>query len=313
MQDNTSAPSLSSPVISCSASPIQSDPCEPLPQRNWNLESAPALSFESIPPHLASASPTHEQLATVATTARALLSPSIRGTSGLRLISSRVNHCRLTVAAGTGQSKPDDSPQGYVSSVRELNEDRANSQTESASVDEPPLNPFTSGVARDALMAYAYHLYESSARHTPGLTPAPIFGTSGTVATTPTEIYRTRLLPLLSTLRTLHPDHLPLLLLLACTHHELGEYDNSLAIGQEMLIIDPNYVEAMCNLGTTVKAMGQTDQAYEWWWKALQIQPMYWDAMVSRDPEPSRFITLIITYLGQYHWHVFHTRPECIR
>lgn len=36
----------------------------------------------------------------------------------------------------------------------------------------------------------------------------------------------------------------------------------------------------MGNIGTTMKAMGRTDQAYEWWWKALQLYPTYWDATV---------------------------------
>ena len=36
----------------------------------------------------------------------------------------------------------------------------------------------------------------------------------------------------------------------------------------------------MNNIGTTMKALGRNDQAYEWWWKAIQACPTYWDAIV---------------------------------
>ena len=38
--------------------------------------------------------------------------------------------------------------------------------------------------------------------------------------------------------------------------------------------------EAMNNIGTTMKALSRNDQAYEWWWKAIQLRPTYWDAIV---------------------------------
>ena len=137
-------------------------------------------------------------------------------------------------------------------------------------------------MARDAMMAYAYYLYDSPISGAPpmGLTTTPIRYVAPQDNSIET-IYRSRLLPLLLTLLHFHPTHLPILLLLACTYHSLGDYQRSLSISQQILSIDPEYVEAMSNIGTTMKALGQTEQAYEWWWKALQLRPTYWDALVS--------------------------------
>ncbi|KAI0756987.1 TPR-like protein [Daedaleopsis nitida] len=129
-------------------------------------------------------------------------------------------------------------------------------------------------------MAYAYYLYDTPG---PGLTPSGL--TSIPILHSPPEagpadhVYRNRLLPLLLTLLEIHPQHLPLLLLLACTYYALGEFDTSLSISHKILAINSNYVEAMSNIGTTMKALGQVEKAYEWWWKALQLRPTYWDAL----------------------------------
>ncbi|KAI0335269.1 TPR-like protein [Cubamyces sp. BRFM 1775] len=131
-------------------------------------------------------------------------------------------------------------------------------------------------------MAYAYYLYDSPGPgRTPlGLTSVPILHTpSPQEDDSPDRVYRHRLLPLLLALRELHPNHVPILLLLACTYHALGDLETSLSISHQILSINANYVEAMSNIGTTMKALGQTDKAYEWWWKALQIRPTYWDAL----------------------------------
>ncbi|KAI0778188.1 TPR-like protein [Trametes elegans] len=96
---------------------------------------------------------------------------------------------------------------------------------------------------------------------------------------TPDHIYRNRLLPLLLAMRELHPNHIPVLLLLACTYYALGDLETSLSISQHILSLNENYVEAMSNIGTTMKALGQTEKAYEWWWKALKLRPTYWDAL----------------------------------
>ena len=132
------------------------------------------------------------------------------------------------------------------------------------------------------MMAYAYHLYGSPGpASTPmGLTSIPLLDSSSGEPNTIDYIYRNRLLPLLATLLDHHPRHLPILLLLACTYYALGDFESSLAISRQMLAIDARYVEAMSNIGTTMKALGQTEKAFQWWSKALQIRPTYWDALV---------------------------------
>ncbi|OCH96162.1 TPR-like protein [Obba rivulosa] len=137
---------------------------------------------------------------------------------------------------------------------------------------------FARSADRDTILAYAYHLYESVDRRPAGLTPMPLSSPSQEPATVET-IYRLRLVPLLFTLRSIYPSDLSILLLLACTYHALGEFESSLAVSHEILSLDATYVEAMCNIGTTLKSLGQLDNAYEWWWKALQLRPMYWDAL----------------------------------
>jgi hypothetical protein len=36
----------------------------------------------------------------------------------------------------------------------------------------------------------------------------------------------------------------------------------------------------MCNMGSNFMVMGFTVQAFEFWWKALRIQPTFWDVLV---------------------------------
>lgn len=132
-------------------------------------------------------------------------------------------------------------------------------------------------------MAYAYHLYDTPGSPRPaGLTPLLVGTTDVLSALSTKSLYRHQLLPFLSTLRALHPRHIPVLLLLACTLHALGDYQTAINLNYEILTIDPGCVEAMSNLGTTLKALGQEDQAYEWWLNALRIRPTYWDAVVSQ-------------------------------
>ncbi|KAI0825131.1 glycosyl transferase family 41-domain-containing protein [Trametes gibbosa] len=144
-----------------------------------------------------------------------------------------------------------------------------------------PHQALSNGLARDAMIAYAYHLYDSPGpQGTPlGLTSVPILHLPTSHHRAPDSTYRDRLLPLLLLLRQLHPDHLPTLLLLACTYYALGDLHASLAISHHILAINADYVEAMSNIGTTMKALGKIEQAYEWWWKALQLRPTYWDAL----------------------------------
>ncbi|CAL1695844.1 unnamed protein product [Somion occarium] len=139
-------------------------------------------------------------------------------------------------------------------------------------------NSIATSLGRDAILAYAYWLYDTRADVPPGLTHVPLFQQLPH-AVVSEDIYKLRLLPLLLTLRSLHPTYIPLLLLLACTYHTLDDYEGSLQMNREILRIDPNYAEAMCNMGTTSRMLGENDQAFEWWWKALRIHPTYWDAL----------------------------------
>ncbi|KAH9469778.1 hypothetical protein Pst134EA_007055 [Puccinia striiformis f. sp. tritici] len=86
------------------------------------------------------------------------------------------------------------------------------------------------------------------------------------------------LLPLLHTLIKLHPKHLPTLLLLSCVYYSQGDYDSSLFHNDQILILDPEYVEAMSNVGTTKRALGNWAEAEEWWWRAIKLRPTYFDA-----------------------------------
>ncbi|PCH33636.1 glycosyltransferase family 41 protein [Wolfiporia cocos MD-104 SS10] len=141
-------------------------------------------------------------------------------------------------------------------------------------------NPFATTVARDAAIAYAYHLYDSPHNPPPaGLTHSPLFSPNVPALLSTENTFKFQLIPLLNILRALHPDYLPILLLLSCTHFALGDYHMSLQLSQDILTVDPTYVEAMSNIGTTYKALGCEDEAFQWWRKALQVRPTYWDAM----------------------------------
>jgi hypothetical protein len=45
-------------------------------------------------------------------------------------------------------------------------------------------------------------------------------------------------------------------------------------------------VEAMSNIGTTLKALGRSQEAEAWWWKAIRLRPIHWDATVSHLVSP---------------------------
>lgn len=151
-------------------------------------------------------------------------------------------------------------------------------------------NPLASTVARDAMLVYARRIF-----HAP---PVPESEDSSSRAESVKSFYRTNVLPLLQNLRTLHPRHVPCLLLLGCVYHAVGDYAESLAINDELLEVDENFVspallwpqamqlisplqvEAMSNKGTTLKATGETERAIDCWWKAVYLRPTYWDAVV---------------------------------
>lgn len=112
---------------------------------------------------------------------------------------------------------------------------------------------------RDKLLQFAHQLYASS------------------IPTGGGKLHPT-LLPLLHMLHGLHPVHLPTLLLLSCAYYTAGDYSASLWYNTLILRLDGKYVEAMSNIGTTLRALGRWNEAESWWWRAIRIKPGYWDA-----------------------------------
>lgn len=87
------------------------------------------------------------------------------------------------------------------------------------------------------------------------------------------------LLDLLHKLHLAFPTHLPTLLLLACIYYSFQDYQQSLHYNQLILKYDAHYVEAMSNIGTTLKSLGKTAEAEQWWYQAVKLRPSYWDAV----------------------------------
>lgn len=107
---------------------------------------------------------------------------------------------------------------------------------------------------RDSLLQYAHTLY----------------------STTPSSPL---LLPLLHSIHDAYPSHLPTILLLACVYYSHQDYVSSLQYNQLILKFDPQYVEAMSNIGTTLRILGRTSEAEKWWYQAVRLRPGYWDAV----------------------------------
>ncbi|SPO23110.1 related to UDP-N-acetylglucosaminyltransferase [Ustilago trichophora] len=134
---------------------------------------------------------------------------------------------------------------------------------------------------RDQLLQYAHGLYTQGP-------PQADASAKGLDKLHPT------LLPLLHTLHKLHPNHLPTLLLLSCAYYAADNYAGSLWYNNLILRIDPNYVESMSNIGTTLRALGRYQEAESWWWRAVRLRPGYWDAyenllgvMCATNPPPT--------------------------
>lgn len=140
-----------------------------------------------------------------------------------------------------------------------------------------PLDP----TKRDGLLSYAYSLYDAFVT---GETHA---GPDG-----PNPAHAPMLLSLLELLHGLDPSHLQTGLLLGCVYHRQGLYQRALDINRDLLEQYPNNAETMCNMGTTLRAMGLTVQAFEFWWKALRIQPTFWDVLDN----------MLTAILGSIHW-----------
>jgi len=81
-------------------------------------------------------------------------------------------------------------------------------------------------------------------------------------------------------------------LLLGCVYHHQSLHQRALDVNRELLGRYPNNVEAMCNVGSTLKEMGLLVQAFEFWWKALHIQPTFWAVLDN----------MVSTILGSGNW-----------
>ncbi|UZJ53542.1 hypothetical protein CBS101457_002862 [Exobasidium rhododendri] len=168
-----------------------------------------------------------------------------------------------------------DAPNGETAS-RDLNE-----LINKASLDAAGVG-ISSAPVRDHLLQYAHSLYSTGRT----VKPVPQSEEKGraanatatnTTAKNATELHPT-LLPLLHTIYNRHQDHLPTLLLLSCAYYSSGDLPASLWYNNLILRIDPNYVESMSNIGTTLRALGRWKEAEEWWWRAIKLRPGYWDA-----------------------------------
>ncbi|KAG8762303.1 hypothetical protein FRC11_009945 [Ceratobasidium sp. 423] len=146
-----------------------------------------------------------------------------------------------------------------------------------------PFNPLNSSLTRDAMLAHALNLYEhpgTGNRPPLGLTARPLDPeTSEQEPVDPMQIYNIELLPMLTSLRALHPTHLPTALLLACVQYALNDYEGSLRTNREILTMNPIFVEAMSNIATALRAVGNLHDAESWWRRAVQLRPSYWDAV----------------------------------
>ncbi|KDN40777.1 glycosyltransferase family 41 protein [Tilletiaria anomala UBC 951] len=138
-----------------------------------------------------------------------------------------------------------------------------------------------SSQVRDQLLQFAHILYSTGSTTVPVSSASA--GQDGSLSagwaekTAVTQLHPT-LLPLLHTLHGLHPEHLPTLLLLSCAYYTAGDLPGSLWYNNLILRLDPQYVEAMSNIGTTLRALGRWREAESWWWRAVKLRPGYWDA-----------------------------------
>ncbi|KAI0048062.1 glycosyltransferase family 41 protein [Auriscalpium vulgare] len=185
-------------------------------------------------------------------TARALTDEGVAG----YLMASEVADSEEPFASGSGSQGPI-SPEGLVTALPVL---------------------IASEADRDALLSYAYRIYESSLRwKSSGLSHRPLPPSSESSSAVE-AVQATPLLPLLSMISGWSHDATSLLLL-GCVHFALRNYDKSLSINREILLIDPHNAEAMCNLGCTLRALGRKSEAIACWWDALRLRPRYWDVV----------------------------------
>ncbi|KLO14446.1 hypothetical protein SCHPADRAFT_826424 [Schizopora paradoxa] len=164
---------------------------------------------------------------------------------------------------------------------------RSESQTEASGSASNPVrasnqgtpNPFASTLARDALLAYAHRVFKYPFQPLPLVAPILNVAQKNLPSTSPSHPYSSQLLPLLRGMKKLHPNHLPVLLLLGCVYHAVGDYEASIVEHNDILTIDSSFVEAISNIGTNFQALGRLKDAEVWWWKAIRIRPSFWDAV----------------------------------
>ncbi|KAI0033174.1 glycosyl transferase family 41-domain-containing protein [Vararia minispora EC-137] len=172
-----------------------------------------------------------------------------------------------------------------------------------------PNVPYLDVSVRDTLLQHAYRMYENSSSFVPpGLTYMPL----PTIAmSTPqvNKVYSEQLLPLLIVLNSLYQQHPPTLLLLGSVYFALGNYQSALQTFGEILAVEPNYVEAMFNVGCTLQALGELADARNHWQQALQHDPIYWEAM---DNLLGSFLTSDLTSTPHDNVHVYrHVYSLC--
>ncbi|KAJ1906241.1 hypothetical protein LPJ81_001455 [Coemansia sp. IMI 209127] len=150
-------------------------------------------------------------------------------------------------------------PSAYIGSAPNPNAASSMAMDESSPVDVVPGTQIEQHLAksvamRDHILQSAHQLYSTEPRNP-------------------------KLIQMLLYLHRQHRQHLPTLLLLACVYFSNNEPELSLKYNELILTIDPNYVEAMSNIGTTLRSMGKPAEAESWWWRAVQLRPGYWDAV----------------------------------
>lgn len=69
------------------------------------------------------------------------------------------------------------------------------------------------------------------------------------------------------------------MLLAGCLAHGIGNYSKALRWYQKVLTVDPKNVEAISNLGATLLAVGQREEAIINWTAAIKLRPSYFEAV----------------------------------
>ena len=74
------------------------------------------------------------------------------------------------------------------------------------------------------------------------------------------------------------PDHIDALFLLGALYLQQGNYDTACTYFMRTLAIKPDHPMAYCNLGTALQESGQVDKAIESYRKSISLKPDYADA-----------------------------------